>query len=338
MELLQIMGAAWLSKSVAVAARLSIADELKQGPLSLKQLAERTGTHAASLLRLLRLLRTFQIFQITDDGQISNSPASEPLRSDHPLSMRHYCMLAGEEYYDGWGGLLHTVRTGEPGFAHVFGSSIYDYLDRHPDSAQVYDHAMRDLSRPVGAALANEYGHRFGKARKIVDVGGGSGVVTSQLVRAYPNLRGTVIDREEVCRRASEGMDADLCDRLSYRPGDFFAAVPADGDIYILKNVLHNWNEEYCTRILDTLARAMRESGHDATEPVRLLVIEPLVEPQEDSPRLVFNALLQIVICQEGTRDRTSSEMRELLQRSGLRVEGSRRLSTGHTVMEAQLQ
>ena len=328
---MQFVGAAWLSKSVSVAARLGIADILESGPLTVPEIAEKAQCHAESLERLMRVLGTFKVFAATEDGRYANTPVSEPLRTKHPMSMRHFCILAGEEYYDAWSGLLHTVKTGESGFAHVFGGSIYEHMDKNPETARVYDRAMEDLARPVGALLARDFD--FGGARKVVDVGGGSGVIVRTLMKFHPQIEGVVLDREDVVHRAAQSVNGEFHGRLTFEAGDFFAEVPQGADVYVLKNVLHNWNEESCGRILDSIRTAMSASGGERK--ARLLVIEPLVERDEVTPRKIMNALFQIVICEEGTRERTNAEMSAILDGAGLSVQGMTKLPTGHTVVEA---
>jgi hypothetical protein len=328
MDLLQLATAGWLSKSLAVAARLGIADLLENGPLTNDEIAAATKTHADSLLRLLRMLAGFGVFRRQEDGRFANSALSETLRTSHPMSMRYFCILSGEEYDRAWDGLLHAVRTGESGFAHIFRGSIYDYMDRNPAAAEVYDRAMEDLSRAAGALLAREVD--FSAVRRIVDVGGGSGIMVRQVMKAHPHVAGVVLDRDEVCRRAEgASVGAEFGGRLTFQPGDFFADVPRGADLYLLKNVLHNWNEESCLRILGAVQAAMKGSK------ARLLVIEPLVEPDDTSPRLLVNALFQIVMCEQGTRERTKGEMRAMLAAAGFAVVSTKALPTGHTVVEA---
>lgn len=326
MELFQLVGAAWLSKSIAVAARLGIADILEKGPLTCDEIAEATGAHSESLLRLLRVLGAFGIFAATEDGKFVNSPMSEQLRTNHPMSLRYFCMLSGEEYYDAWGALLHTIQTGESAFPKVFGSNVYELMDRNPETARVYDHAMQDLARPVGMLLARDFD--FKSIKKVVDVGGGSGILTRTVLKFYPHVEGVVVDREDVVTRAKESVNGEFNGRLAFKTGDFFDNVEEGGDVYFLKNVLHNWNEESCAKILGTVRKAMHEKA-------RLLVIEPLVENEDTSPRKLMNALFQIVICQDGTRDRTQAEMREMLSANGFHVVDVKYLPTGHAVVEA---
>jgi hypothetical protein len=318
MNPLQVACSAWLSSCVAVAARLGVADHLAAGPRSAGELARITGTSAPILDRLLRTLAAAGIFAPIGDCY-ANSADSELLRVDHPRSVRHFCMLAGTEYYRAFGELAHTVDTGQPAFRHVYHDSIYAYMERNADAANTYDRAMEELARPVGEALAQLID--FHAAVNVIDIGGGRGALLRPLLRAHPHLRGISFDREDVCRRAETG------DRLQFVAGDFFAGVPAGGDVYILKNVLHNWNDDSASAILRTIAASMNTA--------RLLVIEPLLDEHETSLPKLLDDLMQAVICEQGTSARTEPAMRALLDRASLAVTSVTPLPTGHSAIEA---
>lgn len=335
MEPLQIASASYFSAALMAAARLGVADLLHQGPRSADELAEATGAHAPALRSVLRLLATAGIFRQLDDGSFENTKDSEPLRTDHPRSVRHFCILAGSEYYRSFGEIMHTVRTGEPAFQHVYGSSIYEYMDRNPEAGAVYDRAMEDLARPVGDAVAGTVD--FGGVRSVVDVGGGSGALLKKILGAHAGLHGVCFDREDVCLRArrqlAEGEGAGLRDRLTFVGGDFFSGVPRGADLYILKNVLHNWNDESCLGILGSVRAALDEGR--AGPPQRLLVIEPLLHDGRLTMPRPMSELFQMVICEEGTTARTEDEFRELLRRASFRVSSVKPLQTGHVVIES---
>jgi len=314
---LHLTCAAWVSSAVALAARLGIADLVAAQPRSVAELAAATGTSAPMLERLLRVLAATGLFKRIDDGSYMNSPDSELLRDDHPHSVRHICMLAGGEYYRAFGELAHTVATGEPAFRHLFGTSIYEYMESHRETAETYDAAMEDLARPVGELLARAYD--FGGVREVVDVGGGRGALLRALLRAHPHLRGVSFDRADVCARAVAE------ERLGFVAGDFFAGVPPDADLYILKNVLHNWSDDSAVAILRSIAASMNGG--------RLLVLEPLLGDGESSLPRLLDDLMQAVISERGTAARTEPEMRALLERASLHVVSIDVLPTGHSVI-----
>ncbi len=323
-SLIQIVGGAWLSRSIAAAARLGIADLVAAAPRGVAELAAEIGANADVLARLMSLLAACGIFVEDENGRFSNSALSALLRTDHERSLRHFCMLAGGEYTDAFGKLLHSVTTGESAFPAAFGGSIYDYMDRTPEFGRVYDLAMRELAQPVGQQLARR--REFAVARLVIDVGGGDGAALARILDAHPHLQGVSADRADVCKRGEANLDPTLKGRLSFAPTDFLVEVPA-GDVYILKNVLHNWSDERCLAILATITRAMSQ------EHGRLLILEPLIEPDDRSPRNLMDALLQAVICESGACARSEAQLRGLVIKAGFVVEEVFMLPTGHGVI-----
>jgi C-methyltransferase len=336
MSLSYLAGMGWISRSLAVAARLGIADHLADGPKSAEDLAKLTEADPEAMRYLLDALGVMGVFQLGEDGLFRNSESSEALRTDHPESMRYYCILGGEMYYDAWGELLHTVRTGEPASKAKFGSSIYAHMDADAEAGDVYDRAMADLARPVARELAKDYD--FTGRRKIVDIGGGSGQLLRGVLAAYPDAEGLCTDRADVAERAAAehaaaASEDDVEKRLSFAAADFFEEVPAGGDAYVLKNVLHNWSPDSSVKILHTVRAAMTATRETGTDPV-LLVVEPLAEHDNVA---AIRSLFQMVICEEGTRPRPEAEMREQLETAGFTVRSVRQLATKHSVVEAVL-
>ena len=328
---LQLACGGWIASAVGAAARLGIADLLDDGPRSAADLAQATSTVAAVLSRVLNLLAAVELFEATPDGRYSNTEHSQALRSGDPHSMRNFCMLAAGEYQAGFGELMHCLETGESAFPKVFGGSVYEYMARTPNAAAVYDRAMDDLTRPVGALLAEMRDWSAGDLA--VDVGGGRRTLLKSLLGAAPLLRGLCVDRADVCARATEDLKTetpDLADRLRFVSGDIFGDLPGNGDFYILKNVLHNWNDTSSPKILGALRRAMA-SKLDA----RLLVIEPLAAVAAPNTHQAVDDLMQMVICETGTTARNLAQMHNLLEDAGFTVVEVNPMRTGHTLMEA---
>ncbi len=325
---MQLACAPFLTGALTVAARAGIADLLQAGPLTVEELAAATGLQAAVLLRILRVLASVQIFQRLDDSRFENNDASERLRDSHPASMRHFCILAGTEYYRAFGDIMHTAQTGESAFRHTFGGSIYSYMDENPEAGRIYDRAMEDLTAPVGRHLAVAYD--FGAVHSVADIGGGSGVLLKEILRSHPVLHATCFDRKDACargrRRAADSAENGLAGRLTFVAGDFFAEIPAGHDVYILKNVLHNWNDESSVKILNVVRAAMKPQA-------RLLVVEPLIENDCAHTSKLVNDLFQMVVCEQGTTARTQEQMQLLLHRAGYAPLDVIPLSTGHQVM-----
>jgi hypothetical protein len=325
--LMQLMGGVWLSRAIAVSARLGIPDLLKQSPRSASALAQELEADPDILDRLMQLLAACKIFEVNDEGCFENTAISSLLCSSHENSLRHFCMLAGEEYTTAWGELLHSVKTGESAFPKAFGASIYQYMDDHPEAGRVYDLAMGDLARPIGRLLASF--PAFAAANLVVDVGGGNGSILRPILAAHPHIHGISADRGEVCERAQSQLEVqgatELGERLSFVATDFFESVPR-GDIHILKNVLFNWKDERCVAILKCIAKAMDpEQG-------QLMIVEPLLDPVP-TPRQRMEALLKAVICDGGTRSRSEPDLKNLLHEAGLYVQETQQLPTGHSVL-----
>jgi hypothetical protein len=318
MELAQIAAMGWFAKALGVSALLGVPDLLADGPLSAEAIAELTGTDPDATLRLMQTVALMGMYTRGEDGRFANGPQAEQLRSDHPRSMRYFTVLASGLYDKAWGGLEHTVRTGKPAFATIFGSTIYDYLDNEPEQARIYDLAMADLARPVAAELAKNYD--FSAVQTVIDIGGGAGALLKAVLAELPDLTGVVADRATVCAAATP------TDRLSFQPCDFFESVPTGGDRYVLKNVLHNWSVDSCRRILTTIATTMRA----ATNAPRLLVIEPLVERDENA----WRALFQMVVCEDGTNGLNNAKLAELLNSVGLEILSTNQLGQEHTIFE----
>ena len=169
--------------------------------MSYTDIAKHTNSDPGALLRLMQVLTVPGVVERGEDGDFRVSEKFASLRTDHPRSMRHFCMLAGETYDEAWGALLQTVQTGESGFRKVFGTSLYEHLEQNPDTARVFDNAMADLARPVAAALAHRY--NFAEVRKVVDVGGGSGTMLRAILAEHLQVTGVSADRQSVCERAA---------------------------------------------------------------------------------------------------------------------------------------
>jgi hypothetical protein len=324
----------WMAAAVSAAARLGVADLLAEGPRSVEELAATTETSEPVLERVLRLLASLGVFAHTADGRYENSPDSERLRTDHPRSVRRFCQLAAGEYGRSFDELGYTLETGEPAFRKVFGGSVYDYMERTPEAGAVYDGAMEEIARPVGAELASR--RDFSGVRTLVDVGGGRGTLARELLAAHPHLSATVLDRPDVCARTSSELRAtepQLAERIAFVGGDFFSGVPAGADLYLLKNVLHNWNDASSSRIVTRVREAMADRPE-----ARLLVIEPLRSSGPPSVHEAMDDLMQVVVCEPGTTMRSEAGLAGLLEHGGLSIAGSERLPTGHSVVEAMLQ
>jgi SAM-dependent methyltransferase len=308
--LMQMMTGYWVSQGIYVAARLGLADLLADGPRTSRELAAATGTHAESLYRVLRMLASVGIFAEDAAGRFGLTPLAEPLRSG-PGSMRSMAihMLEGPSW-QAWGALLESVQTGRTGFVLANGEEVFPYYAAHPESARPFNEAMTEFSASLSAAVIAAYD--FSAFKQIVDVGGGHGGLLTTILKANPQARGVVFDQPEVVAGAPAVIAAQgLQDRAEAVGGDFFEAVPAGGDAYVLKHIIHDWDDERSIAILRNIRRAMADGG-------RLLLIESVV-PAGNAPD--FGKLMDVhMLVMTGGRERTEAEHAALFEQAGFRL------------------
>ena len=311
-ELYRIIGGYRVSQAIYVTAELGIADLLASGPLSSTALAEATGTFEPALYRLLRFLTGADLFNEVAPGRFALTPLGAGLRTDIPGSMAHtVLMLLDDMHWSAWGKLRHSVQTGKTAFGHVHEMEFFDYLDRHPESASVFHRAMTTSTARSGAAIAQAYD--FSGIRQLVDVGGGHGLLLATILQAYPAMRGVLFDRAEVVEGAMETLKAaGVADRCEIVGGDFFAAVPQGGDAYLLRQIIHDWDDAQAVAILTQCRRAMQASS-------RLLVIERTVPPDHHQALGVLHLDMEMLVNMGGIQ-RTDAEYGTLFESAGLRL------------------
>jgi len=314
------------SQMLAVAASLGIADLLIDGPKSAEQLASATGTDAASLQRVMRGLASLGVFSEDDSGQFGSTAMSAAMCSDLPNSFRMVPIYLGGELYRAFGGLLQAVRSGERAFDQTFESTYFQYLGDHPDAARVFNEAMTAL----GAAAENNAvaaAYNFPASGLVVDVGGGQGALLAAILAANPSLQGILFDRPGVEQSARAQLEAaDVAHRATLAGGDFFSGVPEGGDIYVLKRIIHDWDDAQSVAILKNCRTALAPAG-------RVLIVEDLLPPG-DAPsigKLVDVVMMSLV----PGRERTTTEYRQLLERAGLSLNRVMPTASAKSIIEA---
>ena len=323
--LLQMMTGYWVSQALHVAAKLGIADLLADGPVDCEDLAAATDTHAPSLQRVLRALASVGVFTEVSPGSFALTPLAELLRTETPGSMRALAIMYAEEQYRAWGELLHSVRTGEMAFDHQFGMGYFEYLAQHPEADRVFNEAMTGWTHQLVGAVVDTYD--FSPFKTIVDVGGGYGALLAAILRSNPGTRGVLFEQPHVVASAEEQLvAAGVADRCTAVGGDFFAAVPAGGDAYVLAQILHDWDDERCVAILGQCRRAMPDHG-------KLLVVE-LVLPEGDEPFLGKWLDLHMLVLL-GSRERTAAEYDTLFRAAGFKLSRVVLTPPGPSVVEA---
>jgi SAM-dependent methyltransferase len=302
----------WVSQAVSAAARLGIADVLRDGPKSSEELAPAVGADARALYRLLRALTSVGVFVEDEDSRFGLTPLGAYLQSDVPGSLRAAAIYFGlEELSRAWSHLSYSVQTGQPAFDHVFGMGSFEYLERHPESGRVFHEAMTDLTRQRAAAVVAAYD--FAGLKKIVDVGGGQGEFLIAVLKAHPTLTGVLFDLPAAINSAQQAIAAaDLTERCTLVAGDFFAAVPRGGDAYVLSAVIHDWLDDKARAILQNCHRAMGKNG-------TLLLIERVLPPRAERSATLqpYASLVDLMMMVIGGQERTEAEFRALYAHAG---------------------
>ncbi len=295
-----------------VAAKLGLADLLSEGGLSIEELARRTGTRPARLHRVMRALASLGVFVEDQPRHFALTPLAEPLREDHPSSLKAFAVMMGSEWHlRGWGSILHAVRNDESSFRHVFGTELFEYLNRHPEDAAEFNSAMAFTSGRLADAICRAY--TFEGMELIADVGGGEGVLLSAVLKSHPRLKGLLVDLPSVAAAARARMQSEgLADRCAVVEGDFFAGLPSGADLYLLKYIIHDWDDADAVRILKTCREAMPPHG-------KLLVVDAVMPDGAATFRKTWADIEMMVLLPNG-RERTEAEFQALFSAAGLRL------------------
>jgi len=308
--LFQMATSYWVSQAIYVAAKLGIADLLKNGPESCVALAAATGVDAPSLFRLMRALATVGIFSHVRGDWFALSPLAESLQTDTATSLRAMVMTIGEIHYQACGHLLHSIQTGSPGFANVFGKTLFDYLRKDAGAAETFNQGMTNLSSMLAYAVLMAYD--FSRISSMIDVGGGEGTLLRKILQVNPEMAGAVLDMPGTFEAVTQELNGDGSGgRCSYIAGNFFDSVPGGADAYLMCNVIHDWDDTQAIAILRNCRRAMTGNS-------RLLLVD-MVVPDNDTA--CFSKLLDLnMLVMNGGRERTKAEFCRLLEISGYRL------------------
>ncbi|WP_337174759.1 methyltransferase [Paludisphaera sp.] len=315
----------WSSQTMLAAARLGVADHLVDGPRTAEELAGVMGAHAPSLGRLLKALVTLEALT-AEGGRYGLTDFGRGLASGTPGSFRSMILgVMSDDHRRAWAELSHSVRTGETAFDHVHGVPVFEYYGKRPEASADFNAAMTSLSAVVEAALREAFD--FSAFRKIIDVGGGNGGLLAAALVSAPRASGVLFDTPAGLAGAEELLKArgvaGRCERVA---GDFFESVPAGGDLYVLKWILHDWDDRRAAVIL----RNCREA---AGKGARILVIESVL-PDGDAPSPGRLSDLNMM-AMTGGRERSASEYRGLLEAAGFRDVRVRETGSPYGIVEA---
>jgi len=325
LEMTRLMTGYWISQAVYVAAKLGIADRLVAGPLGVDALAAQTGSHDRSLYRLLRALASVGVFAEDDRGRFELTPLAEFLRSDVPGSQRALVLMMGEEHYRAWGDLLYSVQTGEVAFDRVYGKPVFDYLSEHPEQGRIFDAAMTGIHGRETAAVIDAYD--FAGVATLADIGGGNGSQLRAVLEKHPEMHGILFDLPAVIERTAPKIEAaGLADRCGAVAGDFFESVPAGADAYLLRHIIHDWDDSNAATILTHCRQALPAAG-------RVLLVESVIPPGNEP---FFGKLLDLtMLVIPGGLERTAEQYEKLLADAGLKLKRIVPTATEVSVLEA---
>jgi len=298
---------------MVAACELKLPDLLAAGPMGVGELASETQTHLSSLRRFLRGLAVLGIVTEEPDGRFAATALAGNFRSDRP-GLRNMTLMQNDEGYRAWADLLYTLRTGEPAFHHLFGKSPFDKLGENSEASARFNAAMVEGTTRIAGAFVAAYD--FSGVRTVVDVAGGNGALLAVVLNAHPDMRGVLFDLAQGLAGAGENLEAQgVGSRTSLVEGSFFESVPHDGDLYMLKSIIHDWDDEQAVAILKTCRRAMQPQA-------KLVLLERTVPERADTSQAAFEAAmgdLQMMVVLGG-RERSVAEYGDLLAQAGFQM------------------
>lgn len=324
--LTQMMMGAIAAQVVYVAAKLGISDLLGKGPKTADELASATNTDGASLYRVMRALASLGLYSEEENKTFRLNPTAELLRSDLPNSLRDVAIFMGEDWHwNVWGRTIYSVQTGKPAWPEVHKQDPFGYLEANPDHARIFDRAMSSFSNLAAKAVAEAYD--FSGVKKLVDIAGGQGRLLGGILESNPSMQGVLFDLPHVLEAATEVMSrSSAADRIELVSGDFFKSVPSGGDAYIMKHIIHDWDDERAIAILKNIKSAMNSGG-------RVLLVESVLEPANQPD---FGKLMDIeMLVSPGGKERTEEEYEELFEKAGLRLNRIVKTQSPYSVIEA---
>jgi ubiquinone/menaquinone biosynthesis C-methylase UbiE len=311
-RMLQIITGLWASQAVGTAARLGVADQLADRPRKASEVANAVDADPQALFRLMRMLASIDVFTMDEQGRFGLTPLGDTLRSGVPGSVKNFAVAeTAPGHWLPWGEMYEAIKTGKPRCKPALGMEIWDWYSKNPEEGEYFNRAMGDLSAAVSDAVITIYD--FGKFQKVMDVGGGHGILLGAILKANPKMRGILFDLPHVTATAMESLETQgIAQRCEVATGNFFESVPPGADIHVLKQIIHDWSDKECTTILRNCHQALKPDG-------KLLLVE-MVIPPDNSPSMAQAIDLNMLVLLTG-RERTESEYRDLLAEGGFKIE-----------------
>jgi ubiquinone/menaquinone biosynthesis C-methylase UbiE len=324
--MLEFLQNIWLLGAIRAATELGIADLLKDGPKTIDELAKLTDTFEDPLYRIMRVLASHDIFKELKNRSFSLTPLAKSLQEgelkyfiEHSLTTMQF-KIAGET--------VHSVRTGRNSTELFINKGIFEHIGESKELNDLYNKAMTSASRMQVAAILPSF--NFGKYRMIIDIAGGQGFLLSSILAKHKTSKGIVFDLPQVFKNSGQHFqDLGLSERAGFIEGNFFETIPAGGDLYILKNILHNWNDEDSVKILQNIRKVLPSDG-------KLLIIETIIE-NDNKPSWGKMLDLYMMIGVNG-RERTKAEYQNLLKKAGFKIEKIKRTVSPMSLIVAVIQ
>ena len=288
-----------------------VPEALDEGPATSEELARRLGLHADTLHRVLRVAALDGVVRTDRGGRWRLTRLGRRLREEDKQSMRAWVLyVARPATQEAWAGVTDSLRTGEPSFPAVHGRSVWAHFADHPEEEREFATAMRKLTEMIVPFVTQAY--PWPERGTVCDVAGGTGTLLAAVLRERPGLRGILVDAPGVLAVAEAFLgEQGVRDRVELREGDMFERVDAEADLYLLKDVLHDWDDERSLRIL-RVVRAAMPSG------ARAVLVETLQDPDRPDPAASLVDVHMLTQC-DGGRQRSVEELQALLREAGLR-------------------
>lgn len=320
-ELLMFFAGEWVSRGIYTATKLEIADLLST-PKSVEELSTLTGTNPDALYRLLHMLSGFHIFEEISEGVFANTEMSRLLAKSNPDSLHALSLFYGEEIHESFDGLFSSVQKGVPAFEIAFQRPVFVYFKENPGRAILFQEAMKEKTLAVAKSSISSFD--FKPYKSVFDIGGGYGQFMTVMLKAHPHLSGLVFEIPDVVEKAEKNPSIDK-ERLAFVSGDFFKSVPKGGDLYILKSVLHDWDDSRAREILEKCHQAMEDNS-------RLLVIEVVLQPGSLSQ--YANCMDLLMLSVTGGKERSLNQFSKLFDKSGFKIEKIYPTETEFSIIE----
>jgi hypothetical protein len=299
----------WISQSLYVVTEMGVADQLRGEARSIDDLAQSVGAHTEALYRVLRALASIGIFTEIKSRHFALTPVGQLLRTDIPDSMHDLATTISRDW-EPWGHMMQCVRTGQSAYHHQYGMSFFSYLQENPNKAELFNKAMGNFVTNHGIVAVSFYD--FTPYTKVIDIGGGHGLLMKAILESNPDLNGIIFDLPHVIAVSEKSIiDHGLSGRCKCIQGDFFTSVPSGGDVYVLASIIHDWDDEQGILILKNCRKVIPDQG-------KLLMLE-MVVPPGDTPSIAKLLDLQMLVSLGG-KERTEEQYRSLLSDAGFRL------------------